>query len=866
MSLLGNPNLFSTFPTDTFSGDGLNKNFTLSVIPAGTTSMAVYVEGKKINAKDYYLTGSTLSLVTAPPYGSFNVEVVHFGVKSLINAPADGTISISKLATDVLNPVINSFIGDGSTTTFTLNSQPPFPNSLMVTVNGSVVYNFTVSGTSLTFVTPPSNNADIKVVFRNTTTGSSAVPDGAVSTTKLANGLLVNISPGSVGLPAISVLGSLTTGIYSPSSNSIGISINGSSGLVIDSSRNVTLSGTGAIKINSGSTAARPSSPVAGMIRFNNETFLYEGYNGTSWGLLGGAALSDDNSSNVTQYIGMSRSSSGAWITAYTSSSKLSFNPSTGTLTSNIFSSTAPIGTAPFTVQSTTKVTNLNADLLDGYNTDSSSTPNTVVIRNASGNFGANIITATLSGNASSSTITNNISGGSAGQILYQSGTNVTSTISAGTAGQVLKSNGVSAPYWADFSSSTSSNLTGGVTGALPYQSSANVTAMLSPGVSGQVLTSNGNAAPSWTTLSTGGAGASLNDDTTTDINQYIGMSRAISGDWSAAYISSTEFYYNPGLNTLTAPIFRSTAPFGNSPMSIVSSTLVSNLNSDLLDGEHGSYYLNWNNITSKPDPVITVNISGAISGYGNTTLTDVTSNSVTITTTLNNVSSNNVASNIVTRDIYGNFSANIITADISGNSTTSNSSSNIIGGSSGSIPYQSSANVTTFIENGSAGQVLTSDGSSAPYWSTMSAGAASLSDDTSTNSSNYYLTMSYNSTSGVLTNAYVSSTKLFYNPADGVLNAVGFNSLSDVNKKTNINTINDATNIVRQLNGVEFDWKDNGKKSAGVIAQELEKILPHLVDESNGVKSVNYSGIIGYLIETVKDMDARIKVLENAK
>ena len=65
------------------------------------------------------------------------------------------------------------------------------------------------------------------------------------------------------------------------------------------------------------------------------------------------------------------------------------------TLTSNVAT-----GTAPLTVSSTTKVANLNADLLDGFSTDTAATANTVVVRDANASFSANIVTATLSGAA----------------------------------------------------------------------------------------------------------------------------------------------------------------------------------------------------------------------------------------------------------------------------------------------------------------------------------------------------------------------------------------------------------------------------------------------------------------------------------
>lgn len=67
-----------------------------------------------------------------------------------------------------------------------------------------------------------------------------------------------------------------------------------------------------------------------------------------------------------------------------------------------------------------------------------------------------------------------------------------------------------------------------------------------------------------------------------------------------------------------------------------VSSTgLVSNLNSDLLDGEHGSYYRNFASLTGLPDPVITGNLTGDVTGSGSVTLTDLANGTLSISTTL---------------------------------------------------------------------------------------------------------------------------------------------------------------------------------------------------------------------------------------
>jgi hypothetical protein len=156
------------------------------------------------------------------------------------------------------------------------------------------------------------------------------------------------------------------------------------------------------------------------------------------------------------------------------------------------------------------------------------------------------------------------------------------------------------------------------------------------------------------------------------------------------------------------------------------------------------------------------------------------------------------------------------------------------------------------------------SQGDQGPIGYTGSAASGStLSDDTSTDV-NQYIGMS-RSTSGAWTDAYVASTKLYFNPSTGTTYSTVFQSLSDVNQKDNINTINNSIDIINQLKGVEFTWKDTGNKSSGVIAQEIEQVLPHLVSVGqNNQKTVNYDGIIAYLIESIKELSEKVKHLES--
>lgn len=81
----------------------------------------------------------------------------------------------------------------------------------------------------------------------------------------------------------------------------------------------------------------------------------------------------------------------------------------------------------------------------------------------------------------------------------------------------------------------------------------------------------------------------------------------------------------------------------------------------------------------------------------------------------------------------------------------------------------------------------------------------------------------------------------------------------SDTRLKTNVRTIDDAINKVSQMRGVYFD-KDN-KASTGVIAQEIEKVLPEVVFDGE-YKSVAYGNIVGILIEAIKELNIKLNEL----
>ena len=87
----------------------------------------------------------------------------------------------------------------------------------------------------------------------------------------------------------------------------------------------------------------------------------------------------------------------------------------------------------------------------------------------------------------------------------------------------------------------------------------------------------------------------------------------------------------------------------------------------------------------------------------------------------------------------------------------------------------------------------------------------------------------------------------------------------SDERLKENVETIPDALDKVKQLRGVEFDHKNTGDHCLGVIAQEVEKIVPDVVyEDALGVKSVAYMNMVALLIEAVKDQQKQIDELKS--
>jgi hypothetical protein len=179
------------------------------------------------------------------------------------------------------------------------------------------------------------SNATVAPVTTITFGSTGLTPSTATSGAVTVAGTLV-VSNGGTGLT------SLTAGRipYGAGTSAFGNSAN----LFWDSSNNrlgvntatpaVTAAfiGTDAIQLPVGSTGQQPAG-AAGMLRFNNSSFQFEGYNGTVWGTIGGgAALSNDTSTASFEYPIFAAATSGNPTTVYTSNAKYLYKPSTGEL------------------------------------------------------------------------------------------------------------------------------------------------------------------------------------------------------------------------------------------------------------------------------------------------------------------------------------------------------------------------------------------------------------------------------------------------------------------------------------------------------------------------------------------------------
>ena len=97
-----------------------------------------------------------------------------------------------------------------------------------------------------------------------------------------------------------------------------------------------------------------------------------------------------------------------------------------------------------------------------------------------------------------------------------------------------------------------------------------------------------------------------------------------------------------------------------------------------------------------------------------------------------------------------------------------------------------------------------------------------------------------------------------------GIITCTSVTETSDIALKTNIEPLTNVLDKINQLTGYKYDFTASDESSMGVIAQDVEKVFPELVRGEEGSKVLQYSGLIGALIESVKELSAKVDALES--
>ena len=103
-----------------------------------------------------------------------------------------------------------------------------------------------------------------------------------------------------------------------------------------------------------------------------------------------------------------------------------------------------------------------------------------------------------------------------------------------------------------------------------------------------------------------------------------------------------------------------------------------------------------------------------------------------------------------------------------------------------------------------------------------------------------------------------------------------GFTSISDRRLKTDIQPISESLDRILKLEPKNFSWIENNEKDTGFIAQDVEKVIPEVVQETKGFvsidsnekedtkyKTISYSKLTIYLVDAIKELTKRVEDLE---
>lgn len=324
-----------------------------------------------------------------------------------------------------------------------------------------------------------------------------------------------------------------------------------------------------------------------------------------------------------------------------------------------------------------------------------------------------------------------------------------------------------------------------------------------------------------------GGTARTFAVDATSSNTANKVVARNSSGDFSSRYITATQFRRLNGTSS----------QFLKADGSIDSNSYLTS--ADLGGG------------------TLTISSGSGISLSSNPTF-DANQNANKTITISTNATAANTSNTLVSRDSSGGISIGALSAasaNLSGNVTASGF---FVTGQSGFLKADGTVDTTSYISNGNIKDpqiTLTASGSGFSLGSTQSftlnqASAATIAFSINSSTGNTGSTLVFRDANGDFASRDIS--------------ARNFDTTSDATLKTDILKVDNALDILESISGVSFKWKGTGEKSMGILAQEVEEVLPELINNSRNYKAVNYNGLIAVLIESIKELKREIKQLKN--
>jgi len=520
-------------------------------------------------------------------------------------------------------------------------------------------------------------------------------------------------------------------------------------------------------------------------------------------------------------------------------------------------------------------------------------------------------------------TTATNLANGAAGSIPIQSEPGITTFVNIGTNGYVLTSNGTTAAWSppaapAAVSATTATNLANGTLGQVPYQSGVGATSFFGPGTLGQLLVSQGAAAPVYTNTSSIRVGFAKNlligtagqipYQTAPGATSFFGpgtagqllMSDGINGPYFTGPGTAGQLLVSQGA---AAPQYTNTSSItvGFAAYAVLAGALVNNsigyassagysqqVQTTKRDSGTGYYptFVQDNNTSATAETVYTssnfkVNPSTGALTSGAIEITQVIT-AYNPAIGIRNMDSGNIifydkrspdgpSNNIFNYNFQmdaGQFSFNFSTTDAAYDTGTRKAY----------IDYQGNFDAVGTISAGSFKHIeITEDTNNAIRMKNMGSGEITFYDSKDPDNGIYNYRLRMDSSKFYFDFSTVNSEYDGGSPqasidyqgnivANGEITAYG--TASDIRLKENIVKLEGSLSKIEKLNGYNFNYIGEEDKLIGVIAQEVEQVVPELVYEFTNLegemyKAVRYEHISALLIEAVKELRAEINEIK---